>query len=139
VVGVVGEIHPDVAAAWDLSGRVVAGELSMAALVAAPAREFSIPSVFPPVVFDLAFDIDARMPVSRLVEAIRHGAGAELEEAGIFDVFHGAPLDAGRKSVAVRLTFRHPERTMVDDEMIPVRSAIVARVQAETGGRLRGG
>jgi phenylalanyl-tRNA synthetase beta chain len=136
---VVGEIHPDVAAAWDLTGRVVAGELSMAAFVAARAREFSIPSVFPPVVFDLAFDVDARIPVSRLVEAIRQGAGAELEGAGVFDVFQGAPLEPGRKSVAVRLTFRHPERTMVDDEMIPVRAAIVARVQAETGGRLRGG
>jgi phenylalanyl-tRNA synthetase beta chain len=57
----------------------------------------------------------------------------------VFDVFQGQPLEAGRKSVAVRLTFRHPERTMVDEEMIPIRAAIVAEVRSAVGGILRGG
>ncbi|MBI5158121.1 MAG: phenylalanine--tRNA ligase subunit beta [Acidimicrobiia bacterium] len=139
VVGAVGEIHPDVAAAWDLSGRVVAGEIALEALARGAFPGFSVPSVFPPVVFDLAFDVAAAIPVGQVVAAVKAAAGPELEDATIFDVFSGPPLEAGRKSIALRLTFRHRERTMVDAEMVPVRQAIVERVRAETGGLLRGG
>ena len=139
VVGVVGEIHPDVAAAWDLTGRVMAGEVSLEALGGATRREFIVPSSFPPVVFDLAFDVAAATAVSRVVAAVKESAGAALEDVTVFDVFSGPPLDSGRKSVALRLTFRDPERTMVDADMVPVRQAIVARVGAEAGGTLRGG
>ena len=138
-IGVVGEIHPDVAAAWGLSGRVAAGELSLSALEAAPGRRIAVPSAFPPVVFDLAFDLEGHTPVSGILAAIREAAGPALEDVTVFDVFQGPPLEVGRKSVAVRLTFRHPERTMVDDEMIPVREAIASRVLEQLGGRLRGG
>jgi len=135
----VGEIHPDIAAAWGLSGRVAAGELSLSALEAAPGRRIAVPSAFPPVVFDLAFDLEGHTPVSGILAAIREAAGPALEDVTVFDVFQGPPLEVGRKSVAVRLTFRHPERTMVDDEMIPVREAIASRVLEQLGGRLRGG
>jgi phenylalanyl-tRNA synthetase beta chain len=138
-IGVVGEIHPDVSAAWDLVGRVIAGELSVSALGAAAGRRFVVPSVFPPVVFDLAFDVAARTAVARVIAVIGDAAGADLEDVTVFDVFSGPPLDPGRKSIAVRLTFRHAERTMADHEMVPVREAIAARVLADLGGKLRGG
>lgn len=138
-VGVVGEIHPDVAAAWNLSGRVVAGELSITALGDRRPWAFLPPSQFPPVVFDLAFEVDARTPVGGVLAAVVTAGGPALEDVAVFDVFSGPPLEAGRKSVALRLTFRQPDRTMVDEEMIPVREAIAARVLADTGGRLRGG
>jgi len=139
VVGVVGEIHPDVAAAWDLTGRVVAGELALEALTGGGKPGFSVPSAFPPVVFDLAFDVAADTPAGRIVAAVKAAAGPELEDVTLFDLFSGPPLEAGRKSIALRLTFRHRERTMVDSEMAPIRQAIVERVRADTGGLLRGG
>jgi phenylalanyl-tRNA synthetase beta chain len=139
VIGEIGEIHPDVAAAWDLPGRVVAGELSLAAWEDTAPAGFVVPSLLPPVVFDLAFDIAATVPVAHLVDSIRQAGGPHLESLSLFDVFQGPPLEAGRKSAAVRLTFRHPERTMVDEEMIPIRAAIVAHVGAAVGGILRGG
>ena len=138
-VGVIGEIHPDVVAAWDLPGRVVAGELSLSGWDEAAASDFVVPSLLPPVVFDLAFDVATTMPVAGLEAAIRIAGGPYLESLSVFDVFQGQPLEVGRKSVAVRLTFRHPERTMVDEEMIPIRAAIVAEVRSAVGGILRGG
>ena len=57
----------------------------------------------------------------------------------IFDVFVGPPLDEGRKSIAVRLAFRAPDRTLTDDDLAPVRAAIAAAVADGLGGRLRGG
>ena len=57
----------------------------------------------------------------------------------VFDVFRGAPLADGRKSLAVRLTFRDPQRTLTDEDLVPVRERITEGVAAALGGRLRGG
>jgi phenylalanyl-tRNA synthetase beta chain len=62
-----------------------------------------------------------------------------LERARIFDVFRGPPLQPGRTSVAVRLTFRAPDRTLTDEELVPVREAIAGQVAEQLAGRLRGG
>ena len=61
-----------------------------------------------------------------------------LEDRVIFDVFRGDPVPEGRKSIAVRLTLRAPERTMRDEEVAPLRRAIVASVEQATGAALRG-
>jgi phenylalanyl-tRNA synthetase beta chain len=140
VVGLVGELHPAVAARFGLTGRVALGDLDLEALLApAPVREFTAPSAYPPVVFDLAFDLAEEVPAASLVEAVRGAAGALLERAEIFDLFRGGPLGEGRKSLAVRLTFRDPQRTLTDEDLVPVRGRITAGVAAALGGRLRGG
>jgi phenylalanyl-tRNA synthetase beta chain len=91
------------------------------------------------VVFDLAFDLAEEVPAAALLAAVRAGAGARLERVEVFDVFRGAPLAAGRKSLAVRLTFRDPQRTLTDEDLVPVRERITEGVAAALGGRLRGG
>ena len=137
-IGVVGELHPGVAERFDIVGPVAMGEIALGPL-AHRVHQFAPPSVFPPVVFDLAFDLDDAVAAGRLLEVIAAAAGSLLEDLVVFDVFRGDPLAAGRKSVAVRLTFRHPERTLVDDELVPVREAITTSVDDELGGQLRGG
>jgi phenylalanyl-tRNA synthetase beta chain len=136
-IGVVGEVHPSVAERFDLDGRVIAGEIDVAGF--APHRgEFVAPSAFPPVVFDMAFDVGDDVPAGRLVAVVREAAGDLLERAVVFDVFTGPPLAAGRTSVAIRLTFRDPGRTLTDEDLVPVRSAITSAVATEVGGALRG-
>ena len=136
-VGVVGEVHPSVAEWFGLDGRVEAGELDTAGF--SPRRsEFVAPSGFPPVVFDLAFDMDADAAAASLLDVIRRGGGERLERAVLFDVFAGPPLDRGRRSIAVRLTFRDAERTLTDEDLLPVRREITETVERELGGRLRG-
>jgi len=139
-VGVVGEIHPSVAARFDVSGRVAAGEIDLEVLLgSSPAGGFRVPSPFPPVVFDLAFDLDDAVPAADLIGAIEEAGGATLESVELFDVFTGQPLDEGRKSLAVRLTIRDPGRTLTDREVAPLRDAIVGTVAERLQGRLRGG
>jgi phenylalanyl-tRNA synthetase beta chain len=139
-IGVVGEIHPAVAARFDISGRVAAGELAFGALVAEhPAGEFAVPSPFPPVVFDMAFDLDEEVPAADLLRTVSSAGGSQVERAVLFDVFVGPPLEEGRKSLAIRLTVRDPRRTLTDGEVAPLREAIVAAVGGQLGGRLRGG
>jgi phenylalanyl-tRNA synthetase beta chain len=139
-VGVVGEVHPAVAGRFGLPGRVALGDFDLEALVAAvPPAEFVPPSPYPPVVFDLAFDLTEEVPAASVLEAVHRGAGPTLERVEIFDVFRGAPLAAGRKSIAVRLTFRDPQRTLTDEDLVVVRGRITEGVAAAVGGRLRGG
>lgn len=139
VVGSVGEIHPQVAGAWGLVGRVAAGEVDTAVFDRRGVREFRAPSVLPPVVFDLAFDVGDDVPASRLLGAVRDAGGPLLERIVVFDVFTGPPLDPGRRSIALRLTFRDPGRTLTDEDLAPVRDRIAERVEVDIGGRLRGG
>ena len=139
VLGTIGEIHPNVAAAIGIEGRAIAGEIEIAPLIA--DREpwhFEAPSNYPPQVFDLAFEVDDDVPAALLLNAI-DGAGAGLiERRRIFDVYAGDPIPDGRKSIAVNLTVRAPDRTMSDDDVAPIRKRIVEAVQAATGANLRG-
>jgi phenylalanyl-tRNA synthetase beta chain len=139
VVGFVGEIHPDVAAGWGLKGRVGVGEIELGALARRGTRIFRAPSAMPPLVVDLAFDLADDVPASRVVDVVRSAAGPLLEEVVVFDVFSGPPLDQGRRSLALRLTFRDPTRTLTDDDLVPARGAIAAAVSEQLEGRLRGG
>ncbi|MFQ5554324.1 MAG: phenylalanine--tRNA ligase subunit beta [Acidimicrobiia bacterium] len=138
-VGVVGEIHPTVAAAFGIEGRVVAGELDLGPLVG--VRDdwvFSAPSVFPPALFDLAFELDLATPVGDALDAVAASGGEVLETFDVFDVFTGDPLPPGRKSLGIRLMLRDRTKTLTDEEAGDVRRRIVDAVETATGGSLRG-
>ncbi len=138
-IGVVGELDPDVSDSWDLNGRVIVGEFDLALLAPGPPVPFVVPSPYPPVVFDLAFDLPNKAATADLLAAVEATAGGDLERIVVFDVFRGGPLAVDRKSVAVRLTMRSAERTLSDEEVAPVLSRIAERVSDELGGSLRGG
>ena len=139
VVGAVGELHPRVAAAFGLSGRVIAGEIDLEGiLVSREPWTYEPPSVYPPAIFDLAFEVDEPVEAGAVLDAIDESGGALVEARKIFDLFRGNPLPAGRKSIAVRLTLRAPDRTLTDEEVAPIRRVIVARVEEATGASLRG-
>jgi phenylalanyl-tRNA synthetase beta chain len=138
-VGFVGELDPEVALAWDLERRVVVAELDLQAIMPTGTQSFAALSPYPPAVFDLAFDLPEAAAAAELVDVVSEGAGADLERAVVFDVFRGAPLEDGRKSIALRLTLRSADRTLTDDELIPVRSKISDAVAQRLGGSLRGG
>ncbi len=140
VLGHVGELHPAVVRAYGLEGRVAAGELAMAPLVRATGWwEFDEPSTFPPIVFDLAFEVEADVPAGSLVAAVEIAGGPWLESVRVFDEFTGPPLAEGRKSVAVQLWYRAPDHTLTNEEIAPHRHRVIAVVEQELPARLRGG
>jgi phenylalanyl-tRNA synthetase beta chain len=139
VIGIVGEIHPAVAAAHRIEGRVIAGEVEADPIVA--ERElwrFEIPSSYPPQVFDLAFELDSSVPAATVLAAIDAVGQGMVEKRSIFDVYEGDPIPDGRKSVAINLTVRAADRTLSDEDVAPIRRAIVESVETATGGTLRG-
>ena len=106
-IGHVGEIHPLTAAAYDLEGRVAAGEIDLAPIIApVPDWQLTEPSPYPPVEFDLAFEVDEALAAADLLRATSAPHADLLESARVFDEFRGPSLPPGRKSLAVRYVFR---------------------------------
>jgi phenylalanyl-tRNA synthetase beta chain len=138
-----GQIRPDLAAARGLdAGSVVAGELDLAPVAAAPApgdadrRVRPLPR-YPSIVRDLSLVIDERLPAEKVRGTIRRNAPATLVDVREFDRYQGAGVPQGHVSLSLRLTFRHAERTLTDSEVQQAVEAIVSALTAEHGVKLR--
>jgi phenylalanyl-tRNA synthetase beta chain len=92
---------------------------------------------FPAVKEDLAFAVDEAVPAGALIEAAREAAGAELRRMDVFDVYRGEQVGAGRKSVAFRVDYQSPERTLSDEDAAALRGRIVETLRERFGAELR--
>jgi phenylalanyl-tRNA synthetase beta chain len=138
VVGHAGELHPRVCAALELPARTSVMELDLDALPAAEVPVGPAISSFPPVLIDLALVVKDEVPAAEVEESLREGAGELLESLRLFDIWTGAPVPAGARSLAYALTLRAPDRTLTSDEATAVRDAAVAAAARRTGAELRG-
>jgi phenylalanyl-tRNA synthetase beta chain len=135
--GWVGEIHPTTAARWDLEAAA-AFEVDLAVLA---AHATTVPGYtdltsFPAVRQDLAVIVPQDVSAASVLRAVREGGGALLEHAEIFDVYRGEQVGEGRVSLALRLAFRAPDRTLTDDEVATRRDKIMTVIKV-LGGELR--
>jgi phenylalanyl-tRNA synthetase beta chain len=138
-VGWVGDVHPLVAADWDLDG-VAAFEINLDAVVAAArlVPEYEDLTSFPELREDIAIVVDATVPAATVLDTVRAAGGKLLARAEVFDVYRGEQIAAGRTSLAIALTFRARDRTLTDEDVAPVREKIVKRLGEQLGGELRG-
>lgn len=141
VVGWVGEVHPLVAADWELDGVVVAGfEVDLDALPEPRTATYVDLTSFPEVREDLAIAVAERVSASELLAVIRESGQPLLAHAEVFDVYRDAEkLGPGNVSLAVRLAFRADDRTLTDAEVANQRDAIIAAVGDRLEGTIRGG
>ena len=132
--GWLGELHPAL-----LEGAWGVFELDLEALMAPLPERILYDDVitYPANRQDIAVAVDEDVEVGALVAAAREAAGAELREARAFDVYRGEQVGGGRKSVALRLVFQSPERTLTDDEVAVLRGGIVAALAERYGAELR--
>ncbi|MFI7515463.1 phenylalanine--tRNA ligase subunit beta [Micromonospora echinofusca] len=138
VVGHAGELHPAVLAALELPRRTSAMELDLDALPAAPVASAPVVSGFPPALIDVALVVDSSVPAAQVQQALVEGAGGLLEGVRLFDVYASEQLGADRRSLAYKLTFRAPDRTLTVEEAVAARDAAVARAAERFGATLRG-
>jgi phenylalanyl-tRNA synthetase beta chain len=141
LAGYAGELHPRVIAAYGLPARTCAFELDFAVLAAAaaaaePVRGPALPA-YPPATQDVALVVPAEVPAAEVVAALRAGAGELLEDVRLFDVYTGAQLGDGRKSLAYTLRLRAADRTLTAAEATEAREAAVAEAARRTGAVLR--
>jgi phenylalanyl-tRNA synthetase beta chain len=140
-LGVLGQVAPEVAEAYDLEGAVYAFELDFAAVTAAAelVRQYRPLPRFPAALRDVAVAVaDADdFSAAALAEEIRAAAGPYVESVRPFDLYASPErLGAGRKSLAFELVFRAPDRTLTDTEMDAAMAAVHGRLEA-LGGEVR--
>ena len=93
-------------------------------------------TTFPAVLQDIAVVVPDTVSAAEVEAAVRTGGGELLRSVRVFDLYRGDQVGEGSKSLALRLEFRAPDRTLTDDDVVKRRSVIEQRL-AEIGGRLR--
>jgi phenylalanyl-tRNA synthetase beta chain len=131
--GWVGEVHPALGQGWS------AFELDLAAL-GGTARDnvlYEAVSPFPEVRQDLAFVVDEDVPAAALAAAMRDAAGPELRDVRVFDEYRGDQIGDGKRSLAFRVAFGSPERTLTDEDAAALRGKIVDALAKQFSAVLR--
>ncbi|MCS7010592.1 MAG: phenylalanine--tRNA ligase subunit beta, partial [Anaerolineales bacterium] len=142
-LGVFGELHPEVRAQydWPLSFRapILAADVDLTVLLECipPIRTTMPLPVFPPVLEDLAIVVDEAIPAGQVEALIRQAAGRIVTEVRLFDVYRGEKIGAGKKSLAYRITYQAPDKTLSDRDVAGIRARILKRLEQELGASLR--
>jgi len=136
--GWLGEVHPTIAAHWDLVDTVAGFELDLDAVpVPSPVRYEDLTS-FPEVREDLAVVVEEQVSAEQVLEVVSSAGAPLLARAEVFDVYRDADrLGAGKVSLALRLAFRASDRTLTDAEVARQRQGIATALERELGGRIR--
>jgi len=139
-LAVLGEVHPVVAARFDLPGRALLLELDIDALAAVVTAErpYRDVSRYPAVRRDLAVVVALETPAADVLRTVRQGGGKLLQSAQVFDVYTGEQAGEGRKSLALSLVFQSLDKTLGEDDIDGPYANIQRRLQEIVGATFRG-
>lgn len=138
--GWLGELHPQVLGQYDFSDSpVLAADLDMELLYRLSPKSFHAAQItaFPPVIEDLAMIAPEAVASAEIVNLIRKAGGFLLKNVELFDIFRGEQIGAGNKSLAYRLTYQAPNRTLTDKEVGKQRERIISQLEKELGIKVR--
>jgi len=137
MLGVVGQLHPSVARAFEIEPDTQVIELDVARMMdfAHEIAEYEPLSRFPSSERDLALVVDDAVTYESVVEIVQ-GFGL-VAQTSLFDLYSGEQVPAGKKSFAVRLLFQAPDRTLTDTEVNDVLQKILVRLESRLGAVLR--
>ena len=138
-IGLLGQIHPNVAKAFGVDGELYCAELSFDELMLARGAdpEYVPLPRFPSVTRDIAVVCDEAVTVGALENAIRKGARGLLKEAALFDIYRGEGIGQGKKSVAFNLVLRADDRSLTSEEADEDVKSILETLEKDCGARLR--
>ena len=116
-IGTFGEVHPTVLENYDIGTKVYVAELDIATIMDFSVTEKTYQPLpkFPAITRDLSLICDEGIPVASIEKAIKKGAGKLLENTELFDLYKGAQIEKGKKSVSYSLTLRSHDSTLTDD------------------------
>ena len=136
-IGIVGDLHPSVKQAMDVSDSVILFEIDQNMIEMSKKIDVQEISKFPEIRRDIAILVKHTIPSKDIQDTIKSVAGNWLKDVFIFDVYCGKGISPDVKSIAVGLIFQHPTRTLVDDEIADLTGRIVAALTGQLGAELR--
>ena len=139
-IGIMGELHPQVSANYDLpEAALLAAEFDVEALFEAVPTLFDVSAIAsqPPILEDIAVIVDEVIPAAKIETLIRQTGGKTVTDVRLFDVYRSEQIGTGKKSLAYSLTYQNPERTLTDKDAAKLRNKIIKRLEREIGAQLR--
>jgi len=136
-VGLLGMLHPALAADLDIGGNAFLFEIALAGLEQGLLPAFASLSRFPAIRRDLAIVVDAEIPFERVRHCVSEAASDLLRDLVLFDVYEGEKIDSGRKSLALGLILQASSQTLTDQEIEKTICRVLARLKNELGAKLR--
>ncbi len=132
VIGYLGEVHPDVADNYNIGTRAYVAVLDMPEVVARATfdRKYSGIAKFPAVTRDISMVMPKSIMVGQVEEVIEKMGGKYLESYALFDLYEGAQIKTGHKSVAYSITFRAQDRTLEDTDVTTAMDKIVKELES---------
>jgi phenylalanyl-tRNA synthetase beta chain len=137
VIGVMGKLHPRVARAFDIKRAVFVFELDALAALRSSAPAARSVSKYPAIRRDIAVIVDDRVTAEQLVRTVEQAARDLIQSVRIFDIYTGAGIEAGRKSVALGLILQETSRTLTDVDADAAMASALRKLQDEFGAELR--
>ncbi len=139
-LGVVGEVHPTLAAQHGIEVRVAAFELNLETVMGAmpDVRGIQVKAdQYLPVQQDFSVVVDASTPAAEVQASLMQGAGPLATDVVLFDLYQGSNIEAGKKSLTFRITFTAPDRALTDKELEKVRKKIEKTIERGVNATLR--
>ncbi|MGI5835198.1 MAG: phenylalanine--tRNA ligase subunit beta [Chloroflexota bacterium] len=141
IVGYIGEVHPTIVDRYDMAPhKLYIGEIDFESLVSAASEDRAYQPLpkYPAVSHDIAVILDEQIPQAEVYEVIRETGQPLLDGVELFDLYQGAAIPPGKKSLAYSLSYRAPDRTLTDEEVMEVEQRIVEALASRFGAYLRG-
>ena len=138
-IGYLGELHPAVAKNYGIGTRAYLAVLDMEKLTANANRNVVYKALpkFPAITRDIAMLVKEDVTVKEIADIIKANGGVYLEEVKLFDVYQGAQIEAGHKSVAYSIAFRSAEKTLSDADIADAMDAMLKELAEKLGAQLR--
>ncbi|MBI2960592.1 MAG: phenylalanine--tRNA ligase subunit beta [Betaproteobacteria bacterium] len=136
-IGWIGELHPRWQRKYELPSAPVLFELEAAPLMRLRLPQFAEVSKFPPLIRDLAVVLPESVPVQALLEAFERARTAAVREIGLFDIYRGAAVGDGQKSLAFRVVMQDTARTLTDGEADAAVARLTEVLVTKFGAKLR--
>lgn len=138
-LGYLGELHPAVAKNYGIGTKAYLAVLDMEKVIANANRSVVYQALpkFPAITRDIAMLVNEDVTVKEIADIIKKNGGAYLEDVKLFDVYQGAQVGAGKKSVAYSISFRSAVKTLTDGDIAGAMDAILKELADALGAQLR--
>ena len=140
-LGIVGRLHPLISKNFDLPSEPILIELDLLAissLATSGGRPIEVPSPFPPIRRDLSLTVPVSTTADELVGLIESSDTPFLESVEVFDRYTGTQVGEANQSLGFRLTYRSPEKTLTEDEIVPIHRNLLEKLNQDLGATQRG-
>lgn len=138
IIGRLGALHPAISRQHKLTAPVLAFEIDLEAIRTGQLPKYEALSRYPAVRRDIAVVLDEGITAKAVRKCVGQAGVDVLKNLELFDVYRGEGIDSGKKSLAIRLTFQAPTRTLNDEEIEAAETAIIQTLAQNLGAILRG-